>query len=110
ELAPCSEQWFTRTQVLPLNDEQIHEFLERWYTYVLRISPLPAADQQEMESLMIALNKNARLHTLAENPLLLSVITALHRYERLPDRRVLVYDRCVDLLLGKWAQLKGTDE
>jgi hypothetical protein len=46
---------------------------------------------------------------LAANPLLLTVITALHRYERLPDRRILVYDRCADLLLDTWAKLKGTD-
>ena len=56
------------------------------------------------------MKENTRLHTLAENPLLLSVITALHRYERLPERRVLVYDRCADLLLDKWARLKGVDK
>src|ERR1019366_3570404 len=54
--------------------------------------------------------ENPRLHKLAENPLLLTVITALHRYERLPDRRVLVYDRCADLLLETWARLNGKDK
>ena len=109
ELAPCSERWFKHTQVLPLNDKQIDEFLERWYTHVLRISPLLPGDRQEMETLVKALHGNDRLHILAQTPLLLSVIVALHRYERLPDRRVMVYDRCVELLLGKWAQLKGVN-
>ena len=49
------------------------------------------------------------MHKLAENPLLLTVITALHRYERLPDRRVQAYDKCAELLLQNWAKLRGTD-
>jgi predicted NACHT family NTPase len=77
--------------------------------HVLRLIPITPSDQQELETLFKTLNENARLHKLAVNPLLLTVITALHRYERLPDRRVLVYDRCADLLLETWAKLKGTN-
>ena len=110
ELAPCSSQWFVHAKVLSFSDEQIRDFLERWYNYVLHLDPLPPNDRQELETLVTTLKENTRLHTLAENPLLLSVITALHRYERLPERRVLVYDRCADLLLDKWARLKGVDK
>ncbi len=108
-LAPFSNKWFSEAQVQDFNDEQIRQFLDRWYSHVLRLSPIPREDQQELETLFTALKENARLHKLAENPLLLTVITALHRYERLPDRRVLVYDRCADLLLETWAKLKGTN-
>jgi len=109
ELTRLSYQWFAHAQVQDFNDEQIRQFLERWYTYVLRLSPIPQDDRQELEALLTTLQENPRLHRLAENPLLLTVITALHRYERLPDRRVLVYDRCADLLLEIWAKLKGTN-
>ncbi len=109
ELARFSNQWFAHAQVQEFDDTQIQQFLERWYTHVLKLSPIPYDDQQELETLLMTLKGNGRLHKLAENPLLLSVITALHRYERLPDRRVLVYDRCADLLLETWAKLKGTD-
>ena len=110
ELAPLNEQIFALGEIQSFNDSQIHLFLENWYTYVLQLPlPLPLDDQQELETLYNDLKTNPRLHSLAENPLLLTVITALHRYERLPDRRVLVYDKCADLLLDTWAKLRGTD-
>ena len=109
ELASCSHKWFTHTQVHNFNDEQIHQFLHNWYTYVLKLPSLSKNDQEELDMLFDALKDNYRLHKLAENPLLLTVITALHRYERLPDKRVLVYDRCAKLLLDTWSRLRGTD-
>ena len=36
-------------------------------------------------------------------------MTALHRHERLPDKRVQVYEKCADLLLDTWAKLRNTD-
>ena len=108
-LAPLSTQTFAGAEVQPFDDDQIHQFLENWYSHVLRLSPLSPDDRQELEELHTNLKDNPRLHSLAENPLLLTVITAIHRYERLPDKRILVYDRCADLLLETWARLKGTN-
>ena len=108
-VAPLSAQTFAEAQVQPFDDYQIQQFLENWYAHVLRLSPLSPDDWQELEELHTNLKDNPRLHALAENPLLLTVITTLHRYERLPDKRILVYDRCADLLLETWARLKGTN-
>ncbi len=110
DLARISHPLFFHAWVQHFNDEQIQQFLENWYTAVLRLSPIPQQDQEELNLLLTTLKENPRLHKLAENPLLLTVITALHRYERLPDRRVQVYDRCADLLLETWAKLRGTDK
>ncbi len=109
ELAPLREQAFAHAQVQPFDDQQIHAFLKNWYTHVLGLSPLSNEEQEELEELYSALKDNPRLHSLAENPLLLTVITALHRYQRLPDKRILVYERCADLLLEMWAKLRGTN-
>jgi predicted NACHT family NTPase len=49
------------------------------------------------------LSTNARLQTLATNPLLLSLIAIV--YERdleLPERRAALYRRCVEVLLREW--------
>lgn len=108
DLAPLPHEQFLHAEIQSFDDRQIRQFLENWYTYFLELSPIPPDDLQELEALYSALKDNLRLHGLAENPLLLTVIAALHRYERLPDRRVLVYDRCADLLLENWARLKGT--
>ncbi len=109
DLTRISHPLFADAEVQSFNDEQIQQFLKNWYTAVLRLSPIPQREQEEMGLLLTTLQANPRLHKLAENPLLLTVITVLHRYERLPDRRVLVYDRCADLLLETWAKLRGTD-
>ncbi len=109
ELARFSKQSFSHAQVKEFDDRQIRMFLARWYAHVLKLDPIPPDDQQELETLYKTLKENPRLHILASNPLLLTVITALHRYERLPDRRILVYDRCAELLLDTWAKLKGTN-
>ena len=109
ELAIFSNRLFAHASIREFDDQQIRIFLEHWYTQVLRLSPLPPDDQQELNKLYLTLKSNPGLHSLATNPLLLTVITALHRYESLPDRRVLIYDRCADILLEIWAKLRGTD-
>jgi NACHT domain len=109
DLADLSNQYFLHAQIEDFNDKQIRQFLENWYTHVLGLSPIPYEDQQEMHALYTLLKENSWLHPLAANPLLITVVIALQRYERLPSRRVLIYDRCADLLLETWAKLKGTD-
>ena len=108
ELTPFSHEVFLHAEVQAFDDEQIQQFLERWHTHVLHLASLPYFDQHEGESLSRTLKENIRLHKLAQNPLLLTVITALHHYERLPDRRVFVYDRYAEILLETWAKLQGT--
>src|SRR5947209_18772863 len=58
ELAPFSDQWFSHAQMQEFNDEQIRQFLERWYTYVLRLSPRPNEDRQELAALFSTLLEN----------------------------------------------------
>jgi len=69
-----------------------------------------AKPTEELDAFYQALRGNINLHRLATNPLMLTVMTAVHRFERLPDKRVQVYDKCADLLLSTWARLKHTDD
>ncbi|SRR6266566_476994 len=108
DFARFSSQWFSHAQIQEFNDTQIHTFLERWYLHVLHRAPLTSDEQQELEELFTTLKVRPRLHTLAKSPLLLSVIAALHRSKRLPDRRVLVYEECTKILLEIWSQFRGT--
>jgi hypothetical protein len=50
ELAQFSNLSFTHVLVESFDDQQIRMFLERWYTHVLRLSPLPSSDQEELET------------------------------------------------------------
>lgn len=56
-------------------------------------------------------SSNRRLRVLADNPLLLSLIVALHYsgYE-LPDDRLRLYQICVERLLQSWQQFKEKEE
>jgi hypothetical protein len=110
DLSRISHPLFAHATVQNFNDEQMKQFLHNWYTAVLQLSPLSQPQQQERDLLLTTLKENPRLHKLAENPLLLTVITSIYRNQRLPDRRVLVYDNCADLLLERWAKLRGTDK
>jgi predicted NACHT family NTPase len=100
---------FSQSILQPFDYEQIHQFLERWYAYVLQFSLVSSDEKEELETLFTTLKNDPHLYNLAENPLLLTVIAELHRYERLPDRRAKVYDKCVELLLENWANIKGTN-
>jgi len=110
ELTSLSHDVFMHAEVQAFDDEQIQQLLECWHTHVWHLSSLPSIEQHEVEALSRTLKENIRLHKLAESPLLLTVIAALHHYERLPDRRVLVYDRYAEILLETWAKLQGTQK
>jgi hypothetical protein len=106
DIASFSDASLRHGQIQDFDDEQIHQFLESWYIHVLKYTSLSFEIRQELELFYTTLKENPRLHRLAVNPLLLTVMTALHRYERLPDERVLIYEKCSDLLLDTWARLK----
>ncbi len=86
----------TQFQVLEALDfewPQIETFVANWF----------GDDDRRSDSLVRALSANARLQTLATNPLLLSLIAIV--YERdleLPERRAALYRRCVEVLLREW--------
>jgi len=111
EIAPFSRSMFHEGRIRAFDDTQIRQFLTGWYQHVLKYdSSLPADAQEELDAFYEALKDNVNLHRLATNPLMLTVMAAVHRFERLPDKRVQVYDKCAELLLSTWAKLKHTDE
>lgn len=72
---------------------QIETFVANWF----------GDRDRRRGGLVRALTANARLQTLAANPLLLSLIAIV--YERdleLPERRAALYRRCVEVLLREW--------
>jgi HEAT repeat protein len=88
-------------------DEQVQEFIEHWYENRCD----NAAQAQEMiRDLQDALKSKDRLQNLVKNPLLLTMVALIHRYQdTLPKRRHKLYDRAVDTLLKSWDR-KGKGE
>jgi HEAT repeat protein/GTPase SAR1 family protein len=89
------------------NKEQINEFIEHWYTNRCE-SNIEA--QTMIRDLQEALQRKDRLQELVRNPLLLTMVALIHRYQDvLPKRRYKLYDKAVDTLLKSWDR-KGKGE
>ncbi|MEW1778078.1 NACHT domain-containing protein [Streptomyces sp. NPDC086777] len=84
---------FQVLEALDFEWPQIETFIANWF----------GDRDRRRGGLVRALAGNARLQTLATNPLLLSLIAIV--YERdleLPERRAALYRRCVEVLLREW--------
>ena len=90
------------------DDKQIKEFIKYWY--LNRCDNNEAQSQELVQDLQEALNRKDRLQNLVKNPLLLTMVALIHRYQdTLPKRRHKLYDRAVDTLLKSWDR-KGKGE
>ncbi|GAB1539354.1 hypothetical protein NUACC21_20200 [Scytonema sp. NUACC21] len=91
---------FPHYQLQPFDDTKIEEFINRWYDS--RIQDLEEA-QRRKDSLRKALADNDRIKLLAKNPLLLTIIALIHRYQAsLPRERYKLYEKAVETLLTSW--------
>ncbi|MEH2234381.1 MAG: HEAT repeat domain-containing protein, partial [Nostoc sp.] len=89
------------------DDSQIDLFIQQWYNSRLPNNPEKAQERQE--SLKKALAKE-RIKLLARNPLLLTIIALIHRYDaHLPRQRHKLYEQAVDTLLINWDENKGIE-
>ncbi|NEO09105.1 HEAT repeat domain-containing protein [Moorena sp. SIO3I8] len=93
-------QDFYHYQLQLFDDSKIEEFIQRWYYSKIQDN---AESQRLKESLSNLLSEHQQIRNLARNPLLLTIITLIHRYHfRLPLERYQLYDQAVDLLLTSW--------
>ncbi|MDJ0516829.1 MAG: HEAT repeat domain-containing protein [Trichodesmium sp. MO_231.B1] len=91
---------FPHYQMQSFNDEKISTFINNWYDSRFRDK---AEAERRKESLQKALDDNDRIKLLARNPLLLTIIALIHRYQAvLPKERHRLYDKAVETLLISW--------
>jgi formylglycine-generating enzyme required for sulfatase activity len=94
--------------LVDLEDEEIEVFIERWTAALERaasgataVAELDAA--REREELLAAVRENPGVRALATNPLLLTILAVMKRQGvSLPERRVALYQTCVETLLRHW--------
>ncbi|MGC9396221.1 MAG: SUMF1/EgtB/PvdO family nonheme iron enzyme [Anaerolineae bacterium] len=102
---------FEARRLASFNEEQIKDFIPRWYAHVGAKDPALGPDNaaRYAEQLVNAVEHNPRLAALAPNPLLLTLMTSLHRWREggsLPERRQELYEQSVMLLLDLWQRPK----
>ena len=93
-------------ELAAFDQEKIGNFIHGWYQALTDIEPdRKTVYDAKAVSLRQALAPTdpRQLHELAGLPLLITLIAAVHTHEEeLPGSRVLIYKKCVDLLLEKW--------
>ncbi len=90
---------FRHWTLQPLENEEITEFIQRWYDLALGDDDdKPRLVQQLQE----AINRSKSIENLADNPLLLTMMAILNRHQPLPRDRAELYDRCTRVLLHNW--------
>jgi hypothetical protein len=89
---------FRVLEVLDFSDQQVRHFVQYWFV-----------DNSTLrEDLLATLDRNARMRSLAANPLLLSLICIVFERDlELPERRAELYNRCVEVLLKEWDSHRG---
>jgi len=107
---------FGLAKVRDFSPPEVRQFVRDW-TRVVE-STLTGSDAPEIlrladaqaERLIQAIEGNPRVADLAVNPLLLTVISLVHRYRaQLPERRSELYEEAIEVLLGHWDEGKGLD-
>ena len=110
-LPPSALFGFTSYSLPPLGDEQIATLVARYYPVVAPLSALAFDDlDARVARLRGHLLANERLRALASNPLgaVLCVLTEAGG-EPLPAHRGAVFSRMIDLLLGRWEQIRSEE-
>jgi energy-coupling factor transporter ATP-binding protein EcfA2 len=93
---------YSHHQIAPLLLSEIECFIKDWY----RVRIENKADRQSNIDHLLKIFNNPEqkaIRTLAENPLLLTIVALVHRIDAvLPDERVVLYQKCTETLLNTW--------
>lgn len=96
------ELGFSHHRIARLSLADIETFVGNWYA--ARIDN--AAERERHVSDLVKIvrdHSNRAIRELAENPLLLTIISLVHRIDAvLPDQRVVLYQKCTETLLNTW--------
>ncbi|HEY9800215.1 MAG TPA: HEAT repeat domain-containing protein [Leptolyngbyaceae cyanobacterium] len=100
---------FPHYRIEKFDDSQIDLFIQKWYES--RLLKIPEEARERQESLKKALAEQERIKLLARNPLILTIIALIHRYQaHLPRQRYELYKLAVDTLLINWEEVKDIDK
>ncbi len=100
---------FKEASLCEFNVDQIREYARRWTKAVEMAAGVTPEDAEKMSAqyaakLINRAENNPYVRQIATNPLLLSTLCLVQRYEGgdLPNRRVVLYERCAEGLLFHW--------
>ncbi|MDT0149848.1 NACHT domain-containing protein [Priestia aryabhattai] len=96
---------FTELEILDFEDDQIEEYVRRWYECEVKID-----EKIEKEITSFLEHVEEIDEELIRNPLLLSLIVILYRNNgKLPSSKLEIYRSCTKTLVDKWDETKKLD-
>jgi predicted MPP superfamily phosphohydrolase len=105
-LAADGRQAFAHLQLAAFEDEDLREFVRRWYA--IQEPDDPVARDRGIADLSAAMTAEPRITELARNPMLATLIALIHRFEaHLPGERAKLYELCIKTLLDTWPAATG---
>lgn len=108
---------FARVRLLPMTPEEVSTFVDRWCLAAElslgKSETVAVADARAAaEDLKERIREKGAIEKLAQTPLLCSVICVVHRFlgQRIPARRVALYEAITNVLLYEWDRAKFPDK
>jgi len=99
EQAPLDEAMFEIYRLLPFDDEQVREFVAKWFSSAGK-EDFVAQSDRETETFLKESESTIDLRT---NPLLLSLLCSIYGgYHYLPRNRADIYERSAEMFLSTW--------
>jgi hypothetical protein len=90
---------FCQFTIQPLNRTEVDEFINCWYDLAMGSDPDKVRLKQRLKD---AIDQSNAIESLADNPLLLTMMAILNRRQELPRDRVDLYDQASRVLLYHW--------
>jgi len=90
-----------------LDAAQIEDFLQRWHSVAFSDK---ADGERKRERLAKAIDNAQSINMLAGNPLLLTMMAIINRYQELPRDRVMLYQKASEVLLQQWDTERGLQD
>lgn len=90
---------FRHFTIQPLDTNEINEFIDRWYELSMGSEPDKERLKQRLKD---AIANSKAIQNLADNPLLLTMMTILNRRQELPRDRADLYEQASRVLLYHW--------
>lgn len=85
---------FEKFEIREFTDDQVEQFITNWFG---------KTDPEKADSMKEVIRTNEKIKTLVRNPLMVAITAIIYEEDRkLPQRRVELYQRCVEVLLNKW--------
>ncbi|MGD2085566.1 MAG: ATP-binding protein [Candidatus Aminicenantes bacterium] len=96
-----SKNGFQHYKINPLSNHLVFQYIDHFINFQLPNDPLRSTDK--IKFLKKYIENQPGIKALTEHPLLLSLIVLIYTFEgTLPDTKVNLYERCIDLLIYVW--------